>query len=200
METAVAKFAPAPLGSVSIVDFNEAYQKVMARFFAFPSGEMSLNDMSKYLGMSKTTAHSVVSKLAKEGFLKKAVLGKLWRITCNPTHIYNYSRKVAYNLMAIYESDILDEVRRHVPGVKSIILFGSYRKGDDNEESDIDIAAEVSGSRGLEIRELGTFQQFGYRKNVKVNLHIFSRKNININLFSNIANGIVLDGFLEVVP
>ena len=40
----------------------------------------------------------------------------------------------------------------------------------------------------------------GYRKNVPVNVHVFSRNKIDLNLFANIANGIILEGFLEVRP
>ena len=84
-----------------------------------------------------------------------------------------------------------------MPNAKAIVLFGSYRKGDDNEESDIDIAVEViDESRYIE--DFGVIGKFGYRRGITVNLNVFSRDKINNNLFSNIANGIVLDGFLEV--
>ena len=43
-------------------------------------------------------------------------------------------------------------------------------------------------------------EKLGFRTNVKVNLHIFSRNKIDLNLFANIANGIILSGFLEVLP
>ena len=52
----------------------------------------------------------------------------------------------------------------------------------------------------VKIFELGILPEFGHRKNVLVNLYIFSRNKIDLNLFSNIANGIVLEGFLEVRP
>jgi predicted nucleotidyltransferase len=80
------------------------------------------------------------------------------------------------------------------------MLFGSYRRGDDTEKSDIDIAVEILEDKELQIFELGKIAEFGYRENVPVNLHVFSRKKIDLNLFSNIANGFVLEGFLEVRP
>ena len=100
----------------------------------------------------------------------------------------------------VYESGILQEIHRRIPNLKAVILFGSYRKGDDTEKSDIDIAVEVAGDQEIKIESLGILQTFGYRKDVQVNLHIFSRNKIDINLFSNIANGILLEGFLEVRP
>ena len=89
---------------------------------------------------------------------------------------------------------------KKIPNAKSIILFGSCRKGDDTEKSDIDIAVEIVENTELEISKMGNLEQFGYRKNIPINLHIFSRNKIDLNLFSNIANGIVLSGFLETKP
>ena len=102
--------------------------------------------------------------------------------------------------MMVYESGILEEVHKIIRNPRAIILFGSYRKGDDNQDSDIDLAAEIINDEEPRIIELPSIQQFGYRKNVKVNLYIFSRNKIDLNLFSNIANGIILEGFLEVIP
>ena len=56
------------------------------------------------------------------------------------------------------------------------------------------------GDEDVKIVELGVLPEFGYRKDVLVNLYIFSRNKADLNLFSNIANGIVLEGFLEARP
>ena len=179
---------------------NETYLKVQTWFFSYPNSEISLSDLSKRVRISKTTANKVVLHLEKEGFLKKAVLGKMWWISCNQNHFYNYSRKIAYNLEMIYKSKVLELIHSAVKSPRAIILFGSYRKGDDNERSDVDIAVEILGDEELRIIKLGTMPHFGYRYDVPVNIHIFSRNKIDLNLFANIANGIVLEGFLEVRP
>ena len=72
--------------------------------------------------------------------------------------------------------------------------------GHRQRESDIDIAVEVLDNKDMRIEELGTIGRLSFRKNVKVNLHIFSRNKVDLNLFTNIANGILLDGLLEVHP
>ncbi len=188
------------LKKTELSKLNEAHQKVLFWFFSFPNREFSLNDLPKALKIAKTSANRAVTRLVKEGFLKVEVIGRVWRISCDQSHIYNYSKKISYNLMAIYESGLLEEVHRKIPNSRAVILFGSYRKGDDTEKSDIDIAVEIIGDNDLKIEPLGVFPAFGYRTNVTVNLHIFSRNQIDINLFSNIANGIVLEGFLEARP
>lgn len=175
-----------------------AYYKVQNYFFDYPTKEISLNDLCSAVKISKTTANAIVKRLTKTGFLKIEIIGKLWRISCNLEHNYNVSRKTSYHLGLIYESGIIKAVHEALPSVRTIILFGSYRKGDDTESSDVDIAAEVIGDSKYEIVELGIIPQLGYRQNVTVNLHIFSRNDISLNLFANIVNGIILEGFLEV--
>ena len=188
------------LKKTEVFEINEAYQKVLFWFFSFPNKEFSLNDLANQLKIAKSTAREVVKMLVGEDFLKIETVGRLWRISCNQEHIYNYSRKISYNLMMIYESGILQEIRKHVPNPKAIILFGSYRKGDDIDKSDIDIAVEIISNQPMQIKQIGVFPKFGHRENIQANLHLFSRNHIDINVFSNIANGIVLEGFLEVRP
>ncbi len=188
------------LKKIEILKLQEGYLKFLYWFFSFPDRYISLNNLSQALNVSKTTARMMVNKLVNIGFLKKEEIGRVWRISCNKEHKYNYSIKIGYNLSTIYESNIIEEIHKKIRNPRVIILFGSYRKGDNNEKSDIDVAVEVLGNEELKIYTLMTIPQFGYRKNVPVNLHVFSRNKIDLNLFSNITNGIVLEGFLEVRP
>ena len=187
--------------TTQVINVESAYNKALMLYFDFPTLDFTLNNLIKPLKISKTTANLTISRLVKEKFLELKIIGKMWRITCNQTHKYNTYKKIPYHLNLIYESGIIEEIRKKYQSAKAIILFGSYRKGDDNEKSDIDIAVEITGEKFnlVEFKKI----DIGYRRGenkVQVNLHIFSRKSINLNLFSNIANGIVLDGFLEVNP
>lgn len=188
------------LKSVNPTDAISAYNKVQQLFFDYPTKEFSLNDLCSVVKISKSTANLVVTQLVNEGFLKVSEIGRVWRISCNQEHRYNITRKIPYHLVLVYESGIIEAIHAAVPGARTIILFGSYRKGDDNESSDIDIAVEVVDDGEIKITKLGSVSQLGYRKDVSVQMHIFSRNKINLSLFANIANGIVLEGFLEVRP
>ncbi len=180
------------------LEINDAYRKVMYWFFSFPTKEVSLNDITKLAGISKSTANKVVTQLANEGFLKISPLGKIWRISCNQQHIFNTMRKIPYNLELIYGSGIIGAVLKNTENPRAIVLFGSYRKGDDTDNSDIDIAVETFDDEEIKILDLGNVPILGYRQNVKVHLVKFARNRIDLNLFTNIANGIVLYGLLEV--
>lgn len=177
---------------------QNAYWKVQYWFFAYPEQTFSLSEIAQELHMHKHTASKIVKQLEEEGFVQKETIGNIWRIGCNKAHTYNTTRKIPYHLQLIYESNIVEHTLSRIPQARAIILFGSYRKGDDISTSDIDIAVEVVDNEPLEITQAGIIKQLGYRTNVPANIHIFSRNNINLNLFNNIANGIILHGFLEV--
>ena len=172
---------------------DPAYEEVQRFFFAYPSRTPSLSQLAEELSMHKGTASRAVRRLEDEGFLAVEVLGRIWRITCSAEHAYHRTRKVAYHLGLILDSGIIERIRSAHP-MGAIILYGSVRKGDDVESSDIDLAIESNSDR---TESFGTID-LGYRSSVPVNLRFFSRKRIDPHLFSNIGNGIVLDGFLEV--
>ncbi len=181
-------------------ELNEAYRKVLYWFFSFPAKECSLSDLARLTKLSKSTAHTIVKQLSKEGFLRIDEIGKVWRISCNQEHHYNRTKKVAYNLELISAAGIVEVVLKNVENPQAIIAFGSYRKGDDTESSDIDIAVETLDDKEIQISDLGTIPVLGYRSKVTVRMLTFCRKKIDINLFTNIANGIVLFGLLEARP
>lgn len=179
---------------------SEAYGKILQYFFSFPQAETTLNQLALRVKISKTSAQQAIRQLGEEKFLKKKIVGRSWLLSCNPQHWHNYSKKITYFLGEILASDLLPQLNQNYPSSRAIILFGSYRKGDSTEHSDIDIAIEVLSLAKPKIIEFGFFPELGYRKNVPITVHLFSRKDMNLNLFANIANGFVLDGFLEVRP
>jgi predicted nucleotidyltransferase len=176
------------------------YNKALYYLFSFPEKPVGLNELSQKVKSSKTATKNAVLRLISEGFLKKEIIGNVWRLSVNPKSQLMITKKIPYNLGLIYDSGIIAKVYDKIPEARAIILFGSYRWGTDNEKSDIDIGIEVIGNKEISIEKLMVLNKIGFRNNVIVNLHIFSRKKIDLNLFTNIANGIVLDGLLEVHP
>jgi len=190
----------AELKRALVPEVSEIRRKILSFFFAFPDCSIGLTDLAGKISSSKNSVRLAVLQLGREGLLHKEEIGKSWRISTvskNPRFI---AKKIAYHLGLLYESLIYQSVYMEVPHARAIIFFGSCRWGTDNEKSDIDLAVEILGNQGLRIKPLGVIKRFGFRKNVKVNLHIFSRTSVDLNLFTNIANGIVLDGLLEAHP
>ena len=185
------------LRSVNVNELERTLDKCLVWFYAFPMAKIGLTDLAKSINSSKTATKQVVESLVQIHFLNKEVIGRAWLLSTNQKHAYFITKKISYNLSNIYESGIIEEVYKNIPSPRAIILFGSYRWGTDIDGSDIDIAVEVINNEDLKIINLGIVKELGYRKNVLVNVHVFSRNKIDSNLFANIANGIVLEGFLE---
>jgi len=186
------------LKNVTLDQLERTLDKCLVWFYSYPQTKIGLTDLAKSINSSKTATKQVVESLVQEQFLHRTIVGKAWLLSANQGHQYFITKKIPYNLGTIYDSGALAEIYKLIPSPRAVILFGSYRWGTDVEESDIDIAVEVIDNNDLKIISLGHIGQLGYRKNVLVNLYVFSRNKIDLNLFTNIANGIVLDGLLEV--
>ena len=188
------------LRSVKVEELERAYEKCLVWFFAFPRTKIGLTELSLSIKSSKTATKQAVEHLIQQEFLIKEVAGKTWILSVNQKHPFSLIKKVPYHIEKIYESGIIEAIHKTIPQARAIILFGSYRYGSDTEESDVDIAIEVLDNQEMRVTRLGVLEQLGYRKNIPINLHIFSRNKINLNIFANIANGFILEGFLEVRP
>lgn len=180
-------------------ELTSAGARILFWFYAYPERDFTFNEICRATGTSKTVAKQVIEAFLKKEFITRTVLGKLWRLATRAESEEFRRTKIAFNLQQIYSSGIVETIKKVYPSLRAIILFGSFRKGDDISTSDLDIAIELPGNFELNIED---FQKIkvGYRENVQVRLHFFCRRKIDLNVFANITNGIVLDGFLEVKP
>ncbi|RLI96702.1 MAG: hypothetical protein DRO96_02470 [Candidatus Aenigmatarchaeota archaeon] len=101
--------------------------------------------------------------------------------------------KKLYNIKSLYVSGLVEFLKVELSN-PSIILFGSYAKGEDTERSDIDLYIETPSKKDITLEK--------FEKKLKRNIQIFRHKNLfeikNKDLVNNIINGIVLNGFVEV--
>mgnify|MGYP003987829595 FL=1 len=96
------------------------------------------------------------------------------------------------NLKQIYESKLLECLEQEFAG-STIILFGSYSRGEDTENSDTDIA--IIGRKEKKIN-LNKYEKLLDRR---INLNFYeSFSKIHKNLKENLFNGIVLSGGIEL--
>ncbi len=172
--------------------------KIINILFRYPEKEFSLSDLAKESCVAKANIGKILDEFQKDNLITIEKLSKIWRIKSNQTNWIFVKNKIANNLSFIYRSGLVEFLVEHFKNPKVISLFGSFRKGEDISNSDIDIAIEsdeIEEYKIIELKELSEFEEIIGRR---IEIHLFNRKNININLFNNIANGIILWGFLEV--
>ncbi len=175
-------------------------QRVLEVLYHYPEQEFSLSDLAVEAGVAKPHIGVILADLEELGFITILKLSKIWRIKANQQSGNFIKSKIVYNLNFIYQSGLVEFLNEHYGNPKSIILFGSFRKGEDLSTSDIDIAIEtdeVEEYKTIGLRVLADFEKEIGRQ---IQIHQFNRRGVDIHVFNNIANGIVLAGFLEVKP
>lgn len=174
-------------------------QRLMEVFYGYPEREFSLSELAKKAGVAKPHIGSLLEDLRKSGFIEIVKLSNIWRIRANRTSWLFIRAKIAYNLNSICLTGLIEYLAEKYQNPRAIVLFGSFRKGEDISSSDIDIAVETDGGnyRTERLPELDSLEKQIGRS---IQIHLFSRVDVDINVFNSIANGIVLAGFLEVRP
>jgi len=162
----------------------------------FVKAGMSLNQrgIARMLGVTSPAVMKAIPKLEEEGLLnvKQDEDSKRWSIELNRDNHKVLQLKRVDNLRQIYGSGLADFLEKEFAGA-TIILFGSYSRGDDTTTSDIDIA--VIGRKDKNI-ELTSFDKT-LERTVIINFYP-SFKEIHKNLKENLFNGVVLVGGIEI--
>jgi|SRR3989344_781052 len=173
-------------------------QRVLEVLFREPEIEFSLSELAKKAKVAKPHIGKILKDLKKLELITIVELSKIWRIKANQNNI-NYKKcKIIYNLNLIYQSGLIEFLNEQYNNPKAIILFGSFRYGEDYSKSDIDIAIEMDDDNEYQVIRLKSLFEFETLLGRIIQLHLFNRNNIDIHVFNNVANGIVLQGFLEV--
>ena len=175
-----------------------AKNKIIDVLFKYPEKEFSLSDLAKEASVAKANIGEILEEFREAGLINIEKLSKIWRIKANQPNWFFVRNKIVYNLNFIYKSELVDFLIDYFKNPKAIVLFGSFRKGEDLSNSDIDIAIESSEAKEYEIMGLRELAEFEKGIGRKIQIHFFNRENVDIGVFNNIANGILLWGFLEV--
>ena len=170
-------------------------QMEIFRLLCVKAGEkLNQRQIAKLLKVSPTAIANSIPKLENEGLIlkEKQKNMNLILLMLNRSNKKAMQLKRIENLKLIYESGLSEFLEEELPGA-TIILFGSYSRGDDTASSDIDIA--VIGRKEKEIK-LENFEKSLERK-IILNFYT-SLKEIHKELKENLCNGIVLSGGVEL--
>lgn len=168
--------------------------KVAEVFYKYPTKEHYLKGISKEINLAHTSVKKHLEELSKLSIIKETILKKGKRIF--PVYKADINSKIyrkyktIYNLISIQESEVIDFLYDKLMP-RAIVFFGSFQKGEDIEDSDIDIFVECK-------KEELDLKKFENKLCRKIQLHFKDNfKDYSKELKNNILNGIVLSGFLE---
>ncbi len=158
--------------------------KVLGLFFDFPTQRFHTREIARKLNVSAPAVSKVVNELEKEGLVtyKKKFISE---IQANLDDKFKKSKRI-HNLRRIYEIGLEYYLKENFP-LTTIVLFGSYSRGEDIEKSDIDIAI-FSKEKRLDIAK------FEKKLNRTINIEFIDFRKASVALKESLINGIVLEG------
>lgn len=167
---------------------EQTKERILELLFDFPTHRFHIREIARILKISAPAVSKAVYKLEKEDL-----------ITCKREFVFEITAKMGdkfkslkriHNLKKIYESGLADYLAEKFP-FATIILFGSYSRGEDIEKSDIDIAI-LDKEKKLEL------EKFEKKLNRTINVEFINFKKASLELKENLVNGIVLSGTLSL--
>ncbi len=166
--------------------------KVMELFFRQPERKFHLREMERITGLSMPGVRKIAKKLEKERLLesKKEKMVMNYFATGNDKFV---SLKRSYNMHSTFSSGLLEYLRKKYEEPEAIVLFGSYSRGEDTSQSDIDIAIVTNKNAECDLTA------FEKRLGRKIRLHEIKISKAEKEFLNTLANGIVLYGYLSVI-
>ena len=168
-------------------------QTIIEYFFINPTAKLRVREMERILKLPLPSIIRYCGELEKEKILSTVKTGNVVFYTADRSSKEYILEKKFFNIRQMHESGAVEYIRRELSN-PAIILFGSYAKGEDTEDSDIDLYLETPSKKELNLSK--------FEKLLKRKIQIFRHKNLkdiqNPHLANNIINGILLNGFVEV--
>jgi predicted nucleotidyltransferase len=157
--------------------------KVAEIFFIEPTKVHYIKEISKKINLAHTSVKNHILTLIELGFIEESnsqVFKGYKARRENPDFIFY---KKLSNLISLRNSGLIKLLKEHYP--KSMILIGSYDKGEDIESSDIDIFID---SKKVNIK-LDKFED-----NLKRKIHIIFKDEASKSLMDSIKQGTIIYG------
>jgi len=167
---------------------------VLELFFQEPTKGHYLLEISRKIKLAHTSVKKNLKQLIKEGLITETIEKRGKRkfpiYSANINNPDFKEKKKQHNLQEIMQSGLVKHIEEKLTP-KSIVLFGSYQRGEDTEDSDIDLFIEYKEEK-IDITK--------YESELKRKIQLHFNKDFTTypkELKNNIINGIVLKGFLE---
>ena len=167
---------------------------ILRLLFVYAGTTLNQRRISQILFVSQTAVMKALPGLEKEKLIliEQDKESKRWAIQLNRDNQRIIQFKRADNLKQIYESGLAEYLEKEFAGA-TIILFGSYSKGEDTKRSDIDIAVIGRKEKKADLKKFSETLE----RPININFYDVFNK-IHKHLKENLCNGIVLVGGIEL--
>jgi len=169
---------------------TDTREKILGLLFRYPLRVFHLREMSRLILVSSPSVARYIGDLEREGLIVMGRKKFLHEISANLDNDRFRELKRVNNIKSVYDSGLLAYLKEIFP-LSTIVLFGSYSKGDDTERSDIDIAIFTNGKK----LDLDKYEK---KLDRPINVEFIDFEKISKELKNSLINGLVLEGYIEV--
>lgn len=160
-------------------------------YFAEKPEKIHIRGLSEELDMPYPSVRKALKDLEEEEYLQSDRKSKM--TFYSPTDKKFRQAKKLINLEKLQDSKITEFLEKELRP-EAIVLFGSYLEGRDTGDSDIDIAIIGGREKNLDLK------QFQKKLGREIQLtEVEELKEEKPEFRNSLANGLVLQGYLEVV-
>lgn len=161
-----------------------SYTRILEVFFQEPTNLHFMREISKRIKLAPTSVRNNIKDMLKTNLIVKKHARPFDGYVANRDNDLFLFYKRVYNLYSLYE---LKQHIIHILYPKSIILFGSYSRGEDIESSDVDILVISSAKKELNISE------FEKKLKRKINIMVINDlSKLDKSIQEKIKEGIIL--------
>ncbi len=166
--------------------------RILQEFFKKPTKKHQLRELSRATDISLPSVKKHIEKLEEMDFIERIEEGVYPGYKASRDEMFKVYKKLDLVRM-FHHTGLVDYLNEQLSNPDAIVLFGSAARGEDIEESDIDILV-ICEEKKIDLEE------FERQFNRKINLQFMDEEELKDNrkLSNSIANGIVLSGYLVV--
>ena len=166
--------------------------KVIKLFFENPDKKFHIREIARRTQLSPPSVLLALKRLKQESLLLSEKENVVENVQASRNEKF-FLLKKAYNFISLFESGLTDYLRDKYEEPEAIVVFGSYSRGEDISESDIDIAIVTKKTTELNLKN------FEENLKRKINVYAIQMENAEKEFINNLANGTVIYGFLRVL-
>jgi len=166
--------------------FKSNTQKVLKFLSEHPTRFLLSSEVRKDLKISRASIHSALRELLKQGLIQREQKGK--------AYVYQIKSELAISKqLKVLDSVIKlrSLVKKVSPLVSKVILFGSCSRGENTEDSDIDLFIITHNKEEVRKR-LKQFARFRLRPIIKTPIEFVNLEKKDRTFYLEITRGVIL--------
>lgn len=113
----------------------KAIQEVTSK----PNKSFSVRGLASGIGISVGASRIALECMKEKGIVTLGVIGKTYQYRANLESPLCRQWKILFNLDSLTDSKLIEQLVEKVPAIQSVLLYGSFAKGTNDEKSDIDL-------------------------------------------------------------